>query len=320
MVLIIEFAVLLIALAILAKASESVISSSVTLSSLTKLSELAIGFVILSVLTSLPELSVTLFSATADSMGIAVGNIFGSNIANLGLIIGHAALVGRIKVKRRELKKLSTILFLTSLIPITLLMLIEVSFFIGVILLSVFVLFTAYSIKKNIVVKGKLEEEPKEKAELSKYIVNNFIILLIGIAVVLVSSKVVVDSASNIVLEMGIAQTLIGATIIAVGTSIPELSIMLVAIRRKRVTLALGNAIGSNLTNISLILGALLVFSPISINISLFSTLVFFSVITSISTWYFIDKGRLNRLEGMALLLVYLLFLITIFGVELAIL
>ena len=320
MVLIIEFAVLLIALAILAKASESVISSSVTLSSLTKLSELAIGFVILSVLTSLPELSVTLFSATADSMGIAVGNIFGSNIANLGLIIGLAALVGRIKVKRRELKKLSTILFLTSLIPITLLMLIEVSFFIGVILLSVFVLFTAYSIKKNIVVKGKLEEEPKEKAELSKYIVNNFIILLIGIAVVLVSSKVVVDSASNIVLEMGIAQTLIGATIIAVGTSIPELSIMLVAIRRKRVTLALGNAIGSNLTNISLILGALLVFSPISINISLFSTLVFFSVITSISTWYFIDKGRLNRLEGMALLLVYLLFLITIFGVELAIL
>lgn len=320
MVLIVEFLVLLIALAILAKASESVISSSVTLSSLTKLSELAIGFVILSVLTSLPELSVTLFSITTNNVEIAVGNIFGSNIANLGLIIGLAALVGSIRIKRNELKRLSTILFLTSLIPITLLMLAEISFFVGIALLLVFVLFTAYSIKKNIVVKGKLEEEPKEKKELTKYIINNVIILLVGIAVILISSKIVVDSASSIVVDMGIAQTLIGATIIAIGTSLPELSIMLVAIKRKRITLALGNAIGSNLTNMSLILGSLLVFSPISIDLSLFSTLVFFSIITSISTWYFIERGKLNRLEGMALIIIYLLFLVTIFGVELAIL
>jgi cation:H+ antiporter len=134
---------------------------------------------------------------------------------------------------------------------------------------------------------------------------------------VFVSSKFIVNSGSNIATFLGIKESLMGATIIALGTSLPELSIALTAVKEGRSKIVLGNIIGSCLTNLSLILGLVLISSPLTIDMSIFSTLLSFVIATTIIAWYLFTTGRkLERKEGVFLLLVYIIFLMFTFGLH----
>ncbi len=314
--------IFIISVIIIAKASHIVIKNSVKLARITKLGELVIGFVILSVATSLPELAVSFSAITSGNVGISIGNLLGSNIANLGLVIAIPAIMTPIVIGRGTFRKLPSLLFFCSIIPLLLLTMSEMSSLIGGMLILAFIFFVFYSMKKKISLRI-IREEPKDilkKLLMPFEFYKACFLLCIGLLILLISSSFVVSSASNISSMVGIAESVIGATVIAIGTSLPELSVALTAIKTRHHKMAIGNTIGSCLTNITLILGIVLIFSPVAINIRIFSTLLLFVIGITMVAWYFFTTGRkLDRTEGVILLFIYIVFLISTFGVQITI-
>jgi len=316
MELLVQSSILFISLVALVKSSQFVIDSALKIARMTKLESLVIGFILLSVTTSLPELAVSFSAITSGEVNISIGNILGSNITNIGLCVGLIAIIAplTIKVTRKELANISSILFLSSLIPLLLLTLGGISRIVGSILIFIFMYFCFFSIRKKMMLKEKYYFVIKSS------LIKAFIILFIGLICLIVSSKFIVDSAAKLAQIVGITESFIGATIIALGTSLPELSVSLESLKRGQVNLALGNAIGSCLTNLTLILGIILIVSPFAIDMHIFSTLLTFVVITSLLMWHFLSDAKIQLTDGIILLFVYIIFLVASFGVQVGLL
>jgi cation:H+ antiporter len=183
----------------------------------------------------------------------------------------------------------------------------------GIILLLLFAGYIIYILrKKKVDLDGKSSVTKKEA-------LHAFLFFCVSIFVVLVSSNYVVDSAVKIARILNIAESFIGATIIAVGTTLPELSIDLQAIRKKQYGLALGDAIGSTMTNITLVLGVAAVINPISIVLPVFIAALLFAIVANVLLFYLaaVNK-RLHKLGGALFLLIYVLYLVTIFYLQLS--
>jgi cation:H+ antiporter len=306
-------------LAALAKASDVAINNSVRVADITGFGKTTIGFILVAFSTSLPELLVSIFAAIRqESVGVAVGNVLGSNIVNVCLILGICFLLVTLKcpkysclyptMAKEELGSLYFGLFVASVIPLSLLYLEEASRFIGVILLTVFV-FYLYQLSKV----RKVKEEGslgQERQKLRKYALTT----LAGIVGVVAMSYFIVDSASYVAKSVGIPPVVIGATIIAFGTSVPELATGVTATRKGHLDLALGNIVGSCFINVTCILGVTLVSSSLNVNMTAFSKLAIFSLVTNLFLWYFLSSEKLTWREGAVLLCIYALFLATSFS------
>jgi cation:H+ antiporter len=243
-------------------------------------------------------------------VGLTLGDIFGSNVTNIGLIAGVFILLSPLRrIETKSTGSLIPILLLASVIPLLLLLVQEGGRFIGLGLLAVFGFFIYYSIRTHV----KQGQITKEKGSAKKQL----IFYVIGIAFVILSSKIIVDSASTIAEITGFKQSVIGATLIALGTSLPELTVGIVAIRRKHFELALGDIIGSCLVNITLVLGIVLILSEVAINFQILSTLIFFAIISPVILFGLIRKGNLFRWYGLVLFAIYGIFLITIYEIQL---
>ena len=302
------------ALAVLAKASDLAINNSVKVADITGFGRTTIGFILVAFSTSLPELLVSVFAAIRqESVGVAVGNVLGSNIVNICLILGICFLLVTLKcpkfsclypsMAREEVRSLYFGLFVSSIIPLSLLYLEEASRYIGVILLTVFVVYL-YQLSRI----GNIKEEGSlgpERQRLRKYA----FITMAGIAGVVAMSYFIVDSASYVAKSVWIPPVIIGATVIAFGTSVPELATSIKATRKGHLDLALGNIVGSCFINVTCILGVTLVSSPLNVNMTAFSKLAIFSLITNLFLWYFLSNEKLTWREGAVLLFIYALFL-----------
>lgn len=211
-------------------------------------------------------------------------------------------------IAKEEVKSLYFGLFGSSMIPLSLPYLEEASRFIGVILLTVFAVYL-YQLSKvrNVREEGSLGPE---RQKLSKYA----LVTLAGFAGVIATSYFIVDSASYVARSVGIPPVVIGATIIAFGTSVPELATSIAATRKGHLDLALGNIIGSCFINVTCILGVTLTSSPLNVNMTAFSKLAIFSLVANLFLWYFLSSEKLTWREGAVLLFVYALFLATSFG------
>ena len=200
---------------------------------------------------------------------------------------------------------------MASIIPLSLLYLAYASWFVGLALLLVFGVYT-YQLSKIRRPTEKGEGTPKEeRRKLRSYVALTFA----GIAGVIISSYFIVESAVAIAEFVGVPKSLIGATIIAFGTSLPEFSIDVNAFLKGHSALALGDIVGSCFINITLILGVTLLASPFTVkNMAFFTDLVIFSLIANLFLWYFLTIGRIGWREGAILLFVYLLFLATTVG------
>jgi len=311
--------VLLASLAILDRASDWAITNSVKVADITGFGKTTIGFILVAFSTSLPELCVSIFAAIGgESMGVAVGNVLGSNIVNICLILGVCFLFVALKsseavklapaMAKEEIGTLYFGLFVASVVPLTLLYIGFASRIIGVILLAIFV-FYVYQLSKvrKIREEGSLGEE---RRKLPRYA----FFALLGIALVVASSYFIVDSATYIAESLGVPPVVIGATIIAFGTSLPELATSVDAVQKGHMDLALGNIVGSCFINITCILGVALISSPLAVNMAAFSHLVMFSLITNLLLWYFLSSERISWREGTILLVMYAIFLTTSFG------
>ena len=308
--LLFNFILLIIFLAILIRSAMFAIDSIIKFSKITGIGELAIGFLIVAVSTSAPEISVAFFSTTTDNVGLTLGDIFGSNVTNIGLIAGVFILLSPLRrIETKSTGSLIPILLLASVIPLLLLLVQEGGRFIGLGLLAVFGFFIYYSIRTQVKQRQIVKENGSAKKQLIFYV--------IGIIIVILSSKIIVDSASTIAEITGFKQSVIGATLIALGTSLPELTVGIVAIRRKHFELALGDIIGSCLVNITLVLGIVLVLAELAINFQILSTLIFFAIISPVILFGMIRKGNLFRWYGFVLFAIYGIFLITIYEIQL---
>ncbi len=325
MELIVHVVVILVSMVILDQASHVTITHAVKVSEVTQLGKTAVGFSLLAFSTSLPELSVAFIAASTGEATVSVGNVLGSNIANVSLIVGLAVLLLSLRhphkvnvvssFAREELGSLYFGLFISSVIPLSLVYIAEASWFVGLILILVFVFYTYQLSRIRIPSQQAISISEGEKKRLRRYVY----ITLAGVAGVVLSAYFLVESAVAVAEAMGVPQSLIGATVIAFGTSLPELTLDLRAFLRGHSSLAFGDIVGSSFVNITLILGItlfvpVLLGSPVTPDIRVFQNLVIFSLITNLFFWYFLSLGRLSWREGAILLFIYLLFLATTLG------
>jgi cation:H+ antiporter len=299
-------------------ASEVTINNSVKVSSITGFGKTTVGFILVGFATSLPELSVVIFGVSSEKIGVSIGNILGSNITNIALVLGVCFLIVAVKcpkfqcmyptMAKEEIGNLYFGLFIASLIPLALLYLGQASRFIGVILLTIFVFYMfQLSRVKRVRDQGSLGGE---RRRLSHYT----LLALVGAAVVVASAFFIVNSASSIAASAGVPPVVIGATIVAFGTGIPELATSISSARKGHFDLSLGNIVGSCFINITFILGVALIVSPLTVNIAAFSNLALFSLIANLFLWYFLSDERMSWREGTLLLVLYVVFLVVSFG------
>lgn len=303
---------LALSLIVLAVASQFTIKSIEDLIEIIQLSEASLGFALMSVMTSIPEIFVAIFSIAHGKPGFSVGDILGSNVFNIGVVVGLLAALGFLKKSSTELlTELVDILFLSSVIPIILVIFGAIHSFVGIALLGIFA-FSIYKMtrKRQPILNNSTSANIRNKA-VSKKIV--FLKIAVGTAIVVAAAELIITSASNISVILGAPSILIGAKIIAIGTSMPELALDLTAVRRGRVHLALGDIIGSNLTNMTLVLGIVLLVSPFEIiNLSIFAQIVPFVLLTTLILWRYLTKGGISQLGGIALIIIYIVFQATI--------
>ncbi|MCW4005791.1 MAG: sodium:calcium antiporter [Candidatus Bathyarchaeota archaeon] len=327
--LIVNILIISASFVVLNYASSLTIGNAVKVATATRLGKTAVGFSLLAFSTSLPELTVAVNAALSGGAPISVGNALGSNIVNICVVVGLAALVLFFKRKKMpsasnlvpefaksELNSIYFGLLVSSMIPLVLIYISEATWVVGFILISIFVVYMYNMSKVRLPTDENSEATPSEgKSKLKRY----GLLTIVGALGVVASAHFLVDSAVSIAQGAGIPQTVIGATIIAFGTSLPELTIDLKAFSKGQSALAFGDIIGSSFVNITLILGITLfvpalIGTPIVMNMAAYQNLVIFSIITNLFFWYFISQGKLTWREGALFLIVYALFLITTLG------
>ncbi len=297
-------AILLASLAALYKSSELVIEYASDLARAFRIGDAAIGFFFLSIVTSLPELSVSILSALSGNVGIAVGNVFGSNVADITLVLGTAAVFSKLAVSKQVLREIVFLLLGVNLVTL-LLLTYDTGSLTGFALLALFVYYS-YRVFNNPSAEIALSGGERVNVHTSSAL------FLASFAVVVFSSNLAVENAVLLSDLFGFSKTLIGATLIAAGTSLPEVSVTLAAISKRRASMAAGNVVGSCVVNLTLVLGSALALGN-AIAVNNFLNLVVFSLVANTVLVYFLlYKEKLERREGLILLGGYALFVLAL--------
>ena len=301
--------------------SNIVVNSSDKVSQYTGISKTVIGFLLISLTTSLPELSGTIISTYKGEVNLALGNIIGSNIANIGLVIAVPFFISVLIIFLRKQKtqevienKISIVIALgmSIIIPVVLLALNFLNFliymtsyrFLGIILVISYFVISCFVLKSR-----EVKQINNYKGNRRNQIIKHLSLIIIGISIIVISSNYLVESAISISRYIGISELVIGAVIIAIGTSIPELAISLSAILHKHKDLALGNAAGSCFTNITLILGILFILTTQIIDVIIFYNYIIFSIILSLILIYYVLYKHLKFPTIIVMILIYSVFI-----------
>lgn len=275
---------------------------------------LLIGMVVVGFGTSVPEMLVSLMAALDGTPGIALGNAYGSNITNIGLILGATALMGPILVSSQVLRKELPILMGVTLLTGVLLWDGSLTRLDAVVLLAVFAALVGWSIYQGMRSSkdafGQEMEQQVEEQGLS--LKAGLMWTLLGLGLLIVSSRMLVWGAVKVAVALGLSELVIGLTIVAIGTSLPELASSLAAARRGEHDIALGNVVGSNLFNTLAVVGIAGVVAPMQIDPAALSRdlLVMggFTVALFVVGYPVRPVARINRYEGSALLVAYLAY------------
>jgi cation:H+ antiporter len=278
---------------------------------------LLIGMVIVGFGTSAPEVAVAAIAAMDGNPNLALGNAFGSNIANIALILGVTALLVPIAVHSSIIKKEFPILIIITLFSGFILLNGVISRTEGIILLLGFVaiiVWQVYTAIKN--KKDSLATESEEEIEgLDMSLKQGIFWLIAGIVLLVISSKMLVWGAVNIATALGVSDLIIGLTIVAVGTSLPELAAAIAAVKKGEHDLAIGNVVGSNMFNILLVIGVGAVITPMT-NIPDVALYRDFLVMLGLTIALFImaygfngKDGHINRIEGGLLLFAFIAYM-----------
>ncbi len=307
---------LVIGFVLLIKGADFFVEGSSSVAKRLHVPSIIIGLTIVAMGTSLPETAVSVSASLAGNNELAVSNVVGSNIFNLMVVIGVCAILATVNVARETIRRDIPL----SLICAGLLMLFGIiglgdktgmtlGHLDGVLFIVLFACYIIYMVRTAMKASKegkKVEIEGGSDEEIKLVSVPMSILFIIGGAIAIaVGGDVTVDAASRIASDLGMSQTLIGLTIVSIGTSLPELVTSIVAARKNEVDMALGNAIGSNIFNILMVLGIASAISPISIiteNIIDLCVLIVFTI----CAWIFAGtKKKIGRAEGLCMVALY---------------
>ena len=275
---------------------------------------LLIGMVVIGFGTSAPELAVSAISALQGNPGIALGNAYGSNITNIALILGMAALIKPIVVHSQVIKKELPLLFLVTVFVLVQILDGELSRLDAILQLLVFGGVMFWMVRQGMAESQNADSLALEVTEeLDEHIVSRdqaLVWLISGLLFLMLSSRVLVWGAVSIARDLGVSDLIIGLTVVAVGTSLPELASSIIAARKGEDDLALGNILGSNFFNTLAVVGLAGVIHPLSIPPEIVQRDWPLMALLTASLFVFGrgGKGRINRLEGGVLVSVYVAY------------
>jgi len=309
-----DVVLMLLGFALLVVGGDFLVRASVALSLKLNISKMVIGLTVVSFATSLPELLVSLNAALNASPSIAINNVVGSNIANIGLVLGITALIGTIYVDKTFYKFNWPVLMLFSMLFYYFLSNDnKLSTLEGAILFIGLIVFVISVLRKS------SDTEPDDSID-ELTVVSNFKIgvwLLIGGAALYFGSDWLVKGAIVIAKEIGVSEAVISVSIIAVGTSVPELAASVMAVVRNEKAISLGNLIGSNIFNIGSVLGLtamikpIIVEDPLIVSRDLIWMLVFAAILLPLA--FILKRHELKKTEGFVLVFIYGIFIYMVF-------
>ena len=285
------------------------ISGGVAIAKKFRISNLVIGITIVAYGTSTPELAASI-AAAGEHSAIILGNIIGSNIANVGMVIGVAAILVPLAVHKSILRKEIPIMLGVSFLLVLLSIDGDISAYDGVLLLAGLGVFAYYTFNNAM----KQRAENKKPVEQSKNNIYFKSAALIGIGIILlyVGARLTVDNAIVLATEFGLSEKIIGLTVIAIGTSLPELITSVIAIRKGHADIGIGNIIGSNIYNILMIMGVGAVLGGVMVGADVYVDYAIM-IIFSLSLLIALKIGMIGRTMGIALTIGYIAYLIVTF-------
>jgi len=298
---------------------EFLVKSSVALALRMRISTLVVGMTVVSFATSSPELFVSIKSSLDGMTDITFGNVIGSNIANITLVLGITAMVFRINITKQTIKINFPVMFFTFILfGYVLYLFNEINQITGIIFVSLLIIFTLFLIKRSREENKKLSEQEKEEYEKARKtpLFQSILYMIVGIVLLMYGSEFLVNGVEILATDFGISERVLSVSLVAIGTSLPELATSLVAAFRKESNLAIGNLIGSNIFNVLAVLGITSIIHPIEMmNKSLFTDYLWMmiSVIILALFIYVFSKKQVSRTEGFLLLVLYIVFMFFLF-------
>ena len=303
---------IIIGLVLLVLGGNWLLKAAVGLSLKLNIPKIVIGMTVVSFATSAPELIVSVKSALNGATGLAVGNVIGSNIANLGLVLGITLILSTIEVEKSFYKTDWPVMMFASVLLYFFIADDKIiQFYEGVILFVTLIIFLVYLLKFQ--KQAVVDEMPEDDEELPLFKIALF--LAIGGFGLWWGSELLIKGAVDLAENLGVSEAVIGVTVVSVGTSVPELAASIIAIINKEKAISLGNLIGSNVFNILAVLGITAMITPVEVKpdaMSLLTNDIFWMLAISFAVLplVFIPKGfRLNWRDGILLLAAYAVFI-----------
>lgn len=304
-----------IGIAILVTGGEALVRSAIALNNQFELSPLLIGTTVVAFGTSAPELIVSIQASITQKSDIAIGNVIGSNIANIGLVLGVLLLFKSLLIKPKKYKMSYMVMFIASALFILLSYDGVLGFYDGVLLVVglIFFLFLSFIAMNKIFSNKKIKEkiEIPEQLQLKLPVYQIILLFVLGSIGLFIGSQLLVKNASVIATKIGVSQYIIGVSVVALGTSLPELVTSVIAFMKNQNSISIGNIIGSNIFNVFAVLGISSMINPIGVDYFLFyiDLPIMFGFIVLLGLFLFTGK-KIGFIEGMALLIAYISYMI----------
>lgn len=303
------YLLLVIGFVLLVKGADFFVDGSASIAKKLRVPELIIGLTIVAMGTSAPEAAVSISASLAGSNDIAISNVTGSNIFNLLVVVGASALIRPICVDSKIIRRDIPFSIIAVVLTFAMGLLFNSVFGIlpSAVLLLLFILYMFLTIR-SAMKDRKLTANDEEKEESSLSMPKSILSTIVGIGAVIVGGQLVVNSATEIARTFGLSETLIGLTICAIGTSLPELVTSVVASKKGMSDLAIGNAIGSNILNFLFVFAMSSLISPVSIVHEAFIDLALLTGISILTLIFCITRKKIGRIEGGVFVLLYVIY------------
>ncbi|WP_010198605.1 calcium/sodium antiporter [Bacillus sp. m3-13] len=311
------YLLLVVGFALLIKGADWFVDGASSIAKILRISPLLIGLTIVAFGTSSPEATVSILAALDGNAEVSLGNVIGSNIFNITLVVGLTALLNPLKVESETIRKEIPFTLLGSAVLLVLISDIALQGFSenlltrsdGLIFLLIFAVFMYYIFEVARNNRDKIPvEETSEKVTWGK----NIFWTVIGLAAIIFGGELVVRNSTEIAVSLGMSETLVGLTIVAIGTSLPELVTSIMAAVKKQSEIALGNIVGSNIFNILFVLGTASLITPLPVNSKIFVDIGLLVVLTVILLVFSRTNFRIGKIEGTFLAIAYVLYLVFI--------
>ncbi len=314
-----DYLYLILGIILLLFAGNQLVKSGSSIAEYFKIPPFIVGVTVVSLGTSAPELFVSLNAALSGSPDIAIGNVVGSNIANIGMVLALTAVVINIPIQRSTIRFDYPVLLIASIVFALFMSDLVITRIEGGIMLILMAIYLLLMIKMNYKKKTEpqtnlIEAKTSEKPQKNPWI--SLLLILVSCAGLLLGSNILVEGAGNIAKSLGVSERIISITVIAFGTSIPELATSIIAAFKKQIEIGLGNIIGSNIFNILVVSGISSVAMPLQVNPSTMSFDIYFLVGFVVLTGLFflpLRKPQITRWKGFVYLFIYFGYYLVLF-------